>query len=221
MRMLVLLLAACTTLPKPSAPPAAAAPEHAALLAIPDETMIFTVSFRGIQLARVLTAVGHAGEIDGHRAVIVKSGGHTEGILSMIGDLRWELTTTLDLDSATALSSVEESWGTFDGHTEHEQSHNRAGYADLHTAITLLRAWRPTSREKREVHVEIGGGRFPLEIWLGARERLRTAALRFDGIADEKFPFSIWISDDADRVPLRARVQTEWGEIGMELVEYQ
>ncbi len=218
----VLVLVGCTALPKPATPPARAiaTSTHPAMLAIPDETMVFTVAFRGVALARTTTTVGRAGEIAGHRAVIVKSGGHTEGILSIIGDLRWELTTTLDLDDGKPLEAIEESWGSFNGHVEHERSTIRGHRLDLHAAITLLRAWHPRPNERQKVDLEIGGGRFSLDVWLGAREKLRMPALRFDGIAGEKFPFSIWISDDADRVPLRARVQTEWGEVGVELVDY-
>ena len=221
LRLGIIALAGCAALPPPSTPPpTATATSHATLLAIPDETMVFTVALRGVTLARVQTAVGHAGEVAGHRAVIVRSRGHTEGILSMIGDLTWELTTTLDLDDAKAVAAVEESWATFNGRREHERSTHGADREDLHTAITLLRAWRPSTAERREVAVEIGGGRFALEVWLGARERLRVPALRFDGLASDEFPFSIWISDDADRVPLRARVQTKFGEIAVELVAY-
>jgi len=217
----IVVLVGCAAVPPPATPPpAATATSHAVLLAIPDETMVFTVALRGVTLARVQTAVGHLGEVDAHRAVIVKSRGHTEGILSIVGDLTWELTTTLDLDAGAALDAVEESWATFQGHHEHERSAHHDGRADLHTAITLLRAWRPATAERRQVDVEIGGGRFGIEVWLGAREKLRVPALRFDGLAHDEFPFSIWISDDADRVPLRARVQTKFGEIAVELVGY-
>ena len=218
---ITVLLAGCSALPPPSTPaPAATARERGRLLAIPDETMVFTVALRGVTLARVQTAVGHLGEIAGHRAVIARSRGHTEGILSIAGDLTWELTTTLDLDTGKALEAVEESWATFQGEHAHERSTHGNDREDLHTAITLLRAWRPTAAERREVDVEIGGGRFRVEVWLGARVKLRMPALRFDGIAADQFPFSIWISDDADRVPLRARVETKFGEVAVELVGY-
>jgi hypothetical protein len=32
--------------------------------------------------------------------------------------------------------------------------------------------------------------------------------------------FSVWLSDDADRVPLKMSARTELGEVTMELVEY-
>jgi Protein of unknown function (DUF3108) len=197
---------------RPAAMPMqAVARGEAALVAIPDEQMVFDVSFRGIWLARVSTALGHLGRVDGHRTVIAKTGGRTEGLLTMLGDLRWELTTTLDLDTGQAISSIEESWE--DGH-HHVREVD--GGMDLHAAIATLRAG-----SVGEVEVSIGGGRFPVAVQLAGRDRLRMPALRYDGTADGKFPFSIWISDDADRVPLRGRVSTQWGDIGIELASYE
>ena len=73
----IVVLVGCAAVPPPATPPpAATATSHAVLLAIPDETMVFTVALRGVTLARVQTAVGHLGEVDAHRAVIVKSRGH-------------------------------------------------------------------------------------------------------------------------------------------------
>jgi hypothetical protein len=33
--------------------------------------------------------------------------------------------------------------------------------------------------------------------------------------------FTVWLSDDADRVPLRFSAHTELGEISIELVDYE
>ena len=72
---------------------------------------------------------------------------------------------------------------------------------------------------------------------VGAHETIRTAtgrhpAIRLDGVAQrvnrglgdvkKKAPrnYSIWLSDDADRLPLLVMATTEFGDLRLELTEY-
>jgi hypothetical protein len=109
---------------------------------------------------------------------------------------------------------------------------------DSHAAIARLRAWTPEPGQRAYFYVV--GGRF---LWhnmvqLTARETVRTSlgtfpALRIDGLATRvnsrlgydigKKPrtYTVWVSDDADRVPLKVLARTELGNLEVELVHYE
>ncbi|HEX4419540.1 MAG TPA: DUF3108 domain-containing protein [Kofleriaceae bacterium] len=109
---------------------------------------------------------------------------------------------------------------------------------DAHSAMAQLRGWRARPGERRTVFVV--GGRRPWRIVLtcAGGETIGGAALgnrravRFTGEAfhtkrdltpETVVParsFSVWLSDDADRVPLRLTASTELGAITMDLTEY-
>jgi hypothetical protein len=109
---------------------------------------------------------------------------------------------------------------------------------DAHTAMAAMRTWDGGDGERRRLYV-VGGRRiWRTDItWVG-RETIGTAlgnqtAVRLDGISVRvshdlrpepgKKPrtFSVWMSDDADRVPLRVVGHTELGDIEIELTGYQ
>jgi hypothetical protein len=48
------------------------------------------------------------------------------------------------------------------------------------------------------------------------------AAIRYEGraIIDRHYPFTFWISDDAERLPLRLDMQTRWGKVSVVLRRY-
>lgn len=109
---------------------------------------------------------------------------------------------------------------------------------DYNAFLVALRGWEapPGSTATAEVfrsrflwHVDItiGGrdkvvtevGEFPARRFDG-----RTYKILRDGSRDPTSPlrrFSVWISDDADRVPLRTTARTDYGDIEMKLVEYE
>lgn len=74
-----------------------------------------------------------------------------------------------------------------------------------------------TVRGRERVVTELG--EFPALRFDGHTYRLRRDGSR-DTSADER-EFSVWISDDADRVPLRTVARTDYGDIEMKLVDYQ
>jgi hypothetical protein len=104
---------------------------------------------------------------------------------------------------------------------------------DLHSAMLLLRAWRPRLDETAYFYVVLGRrpwrvdvtSRGPEMIKLGEEPRL---AYRVDGVAMRLDPpgtpgtprpkrFSLWLSEDAERVPLRMVADASFGPVTMTL----
>lgn len=108
---------------------------------------------------------------------------------------------------------------------------------DTHSAMAQMRGWRATAGATRTVFVI--GGRRPWRVdvrYIGI-ETIGSAlgnrrAVHFDGASYRTRPnftlesekpartFSVWLSDDADRVPLKMTAATELGEVSMDLTEY-
>jgi hypothetical protein len=109
---------------------------------------------------------------------------------------------------------------------------------DAHSSMALIRTWTAEPGERIALWV-IGGRRlWRTEIWVVGDEVIGTRmgnqpAIRLDGTSVRSRPdltpepkkpprsFSVWLSDDADRVPLRFSAKTELGEIVIELVGYE
>lgn len=111
---------------------------------------------------------------------------------------------------------------------------------DYNTFLVALRAWEQPPGSK--VNVEVFRSRYlwNVEMTVRGREQIKTelpdlgevTALRFDahmyrldrdGKKDtscEERDLSIWISDDDGRVPLRTVARTDYGEIRMDIVDY-
>ena len=202
-----------------------AAPE--ATHGIPGEAMTYVVRLRGVLVGRVAVAVGQPGWVEGRHAIIVRSRGQTEGVLSIVGDLSWELTTTLDLDRGLPIRAHEEANVVVPGKREHEEHDDTWSDDDLHhnvhSVVGVVRSWQ-ARRSRTPLEVDIARARLDVEMWEGAHEYLTSArmpAVRYDGMVEERIPFQTWVSDDADRVPLLLRARSRWGEIEVELVEYR
>jgi hypothetical protein len=109
---------------------------------------------------------------------------------------------------------------------------------DAHSSMALVRTWTAEPGERIALWV-IGGRRlWRTEIWFVGTEVIGTRlgnqpAIRLDGTSvrsrpdltpDPKKPprnFTVWLSDDADRVPLRFSAHTELGDIIIDLVAYE
>ena len=208
--------------PKPDAAPVSELAGQT--FGVPGEAMEYQVSLRGITVGTVQVAVGKAGEFEGRPAIIVKSRGTSAGFLAVIKNLRWELTTTLDLDTGLPIHELEESWLEEDGEPEHNRSDREgSGEYNVHAAAGALRGWKSRIGQRAEFDVTIDHFGIGVEVWDAAREFLATPgkpAVRYDGIAREKYSFSVWISDDAARVPLLLRTDTKFGAVVVELVRY-
>jgi hypothetical protein len=103
---------------------------------------------------------------------------------------------------------------------------------DMHSAMLLLRAWRPRLDERAHFYVVLGRrpwrvdvtSRGPEMIKLGGHPRL---TYRLDGVGARLDPpgpkgtppkrFSLWLSEDADRVPLRMVADASFGQVTMTL----
>jgi hypothetical protein len=108
---------------------------------------------------------------------------------------------------------------------------------ETHAAMAQLRGWRAPAGTRRTVWV-IGGRRlWRVDLTFAGSETVGTAlgnrrAIRLSGQAyrargdlsvESREPgrtFDVWVSDDADRVPLRVVARTELGDVAMELTEY-
>lgn len=108
---------------------------------------------------------------------------------------------------------------------------------DAHSAMAQLRGWRATPGTTRQVWV-VGGRRvWRVDVRYVGEETIGTAmgnraAVVFEGssyrarrdltVESDKpsRTFRVWLSDDADRVPLKVVAKTELGDIAMNLTDY-
>ncbi|HVK88192.1 MAG TPA: DUF3108 domain-containing protein [Kofleriaceae bacterium] len=108
---------------------------------------------------------------------------------------------------------------------------------DAHTAMAQLRGWKGTKGQSRTVYV-IGGRRlWRIDVSYAGEETIGSAlgnrrAIVYDGKSYRARPnksvesgkparsFKVWLSDDADRVPIKVVATTELGDIVMDLTEY-
>jgi len=109
---------------------------------------------------------------------------------------------------------------------------------DYNAFLVALRAWE--APDGATISTEVFRSRFlwKIDVRVTGKTKLLTAlgelpALRFDGHAMKltrdggKFPdtderdFTIWISDEGDRVPLKNTARTDYGDIEMLIVDYQ
>ena len=121
--------------------------------------------------------------------------------------------------------------------TPEPQKVTQADVWDYNAFLVALRAWEAPAGAT--ISTEVFRSRFlwKIDVKVHGKTRLLTElgelpALRFDGHAVKlsrdgtKFPdteerdFSIWISDEGDRVPLKNTAKTDYGDIEMVIVDY-
>jgi hypothetical protein len=108
---------------------------------------------------------------------------------------------------------------------------------DTHSAMAEIRSWKPAPGASRSVFV-IGGRRlWRVDVHYVGDEEIGSVlgnrrAVHFDGSSYRVRPnltpesaapsrtFSVWLSDDADRVPLKLVAHTELGDVAMDLTDY-
>ena len=224
------------------------------------ETMAFELQLGGVLLGEAQLAVGELGEVDGRRAIVVRSRAATAGAASLLGKVSDEATSVIDADTGRPISLATvflkgdrrtEASATFDGgvaemtiqrHGEpaprkHRITAQAHALHEAHSAIAQVRGWRAAPGAVRTVLV-IGGRR----MWrvdmkhvgvdtvgsaLGNRRALVYDGTAFRARADlapesgrPARTFRVWLSDDADRVPLRVSAKTEFGAIELTLTDY-
>jgi hypothetical protein len=104
-------------------------------------------------------------------------------------------------------------------------------------ALGALRAWSPADGEIVYLYAVAGRQLWQLTLRMTSREEIETAlgrhpALRIDGVArrvtrdlraEPKKPardFTVWLSDDENRLPLLTTARTEFGDVKAELTVY-
>jgi len=108
---------------------------------------------------------------------------------------------------------------------------------DAHSAMAQMRGWRAAAGARRTVFI-VGGRRlWRVDMTYGGSETLGSVlgnrrAIKLTGASfrvrrnftpESTTPgrtFTVWLSDDADRVPLKVSASTELGDIVMTLTEY-
>jgi hypothetical protein len=105
---------------------------------------------------------------------------------------------------------------------------------DLHTAVLLLRSWRPLPGTKGEFLAVLGRRLWQVDLVFqgpdvavmndGPRPAVLIEGLarKLDGNPRERPErrFRVWVSDDVDRVPLRAVAESEFGNVQIEATSY-
>lgn len=108
---------------------------------------------------------------------------------------------------------------------------------ETHSAMAQVRGWRAPAGTMREVWV-VGGRRlWRVDVKILGTETIGSAvgnrrAIKFEGASYRARPnftveatkaartFTVWLSDDADRVPLKVVAKTELGDVTVDLVDY-
>jgi hypothetical protein len=108
---------------------------------------------------------------------------------------------------------------------------------DVHSVLGALRAWEPADGTRAYFYALSGRRLYLVEVAAAGREQIKIglgphAAMRYEGRAvrltralslhKKRKPreFTVWVSDDSDRVPLKIQARTEYGDVNVELVAY-
>src|SRR5687767_10924677 len=83
----------------PAQPTSLAAAPQAGLGFHPGETMSYEVQLQGVLVGEAQLAVGEIGNVDGRRAIVVKSRAATAGAAALIKQMVDESTTVVDLET--------------------------------------------------------------------------------------------------------------------------
>ena len=103
---------------------------------------------------------------------------------------------------------------------------------DLHSAMVLLRSWHPRLGESGYFYVVLGRRLWRVDVTAAGPQVIKANGFpqlthRIDGVGvrlwqpSEVEPrrFSLWLSEDAERVPLRMLADASFGEVTMALTE--
>lgn len=106
---------------------------------------------------------------------------------------------------------------------------------DMHSGALLLRSWRPAIGERAHAYGVVGRHLWRVEVVFRGPDVLvrregERAAVRIEGVAQRltgaetervSRSFRIWFSDDAERLPLRALIESKWGDAWLELLSHE
>jgi hypothetical protein len=122
-------------------------------------------------------------------------------------------------------------------HTEHQVMPRGAAPLDSNALLVALRGWNPRPDERAVVHVLRETRVWTMQLVVGGHEQVTTAlgtfaAIRFDGVSRRMgrdgiieagvapSGYSLWVSDDARRLPLSIAAATDLGDVRMELIHH-
>jgi hypothetical protein len=189
------------------------------------EQLEYEMRVAGLTVGRVQIAVGNRGVIDGRSAVIVRSRATLAGAGTLLGEIDWELTTTIDIESGFAIEQTENvtidaPWR--DGRQESKKKWSiDERHHNAHSAAGVLRGWFTAPGANDGVDVALFESLVPVTIADAARENVGDRpTVRYDGMLRSKFAFSVWITDDTSRVPVRLRAGSKLGNVEVDLVDY-
>lgn len=108
---------------------------------------------------------------------------------------------------------------------------------DTHSAMAQVRSWKATPGQSRSIYVVSGRKLWRVDVRMVGSETIGSPlgnrrASHFFGTAYRARPnlnvettkpsrtFDVWVSDDADRVPLKVTATTELGDVAMALTDY-
>ena len=228
---------------------------------VPGEIMRWRVSAHGFEAANMVLVAGQPGEVEGHRAIIVRTRATTAGVLKLVKEVTEEVTTWVDLDTCAPFYRVSyEKEGkrevTIESRNEADHIVYSAKRSDgndetwnkptpagepIHDSISvlgMLRAWNPTEGERASYyavtdlvvsrHVATFAGyenvRTPLGSSPAMRFRVEVYEVAADGhvgkrLGDQRY--TIWISNDSSRRPLRMDVPHRLARLSLEMVDYE
>ncbi len=207
------------------AKPAAALP----LLLTPNERMIWDVSAHGMTIGRVELLVG---------AIDVRSSFSTTGLASAFASAHHELATQLDRAAARATAMSETL--VFDGETSHSEALMAPGgftiagakhaipdqqaAHTMHSALGWVRSWAKPGAANAYLFVLHLDKLYRLDVAPPIAEDLNgTKTLRVDCEVrapdrSDPVPFSVWLTADAARLPMKLVFDTKGGHITAELI---
>jgi hypothetical protein len=240
-RLVLLLVAGCALgAPPPAAPrpptttvvtPSPPVVELVRARVVPGERLAYDVTFRGIDVGRLDLTIGAPGLHDGRAAVVVQTRAVGTGVVELISDYVGELTSTIDLEDGVSLALRTEEWFSILGEP-HYFTYARTyprdeHHLETHAAFAAIRAWSSRPGDRAKVTVDVAGEGIEVSLLDTGRviyPRTGTPAVRYTGSftcgCGDTVHFSLWISDDVARAPLRIHARTPWGTARADLVDY-
>lgn len=228
---------------------------------VPGEVMRWRVSAHGFEAASMVLVAGQPGEVEGHRAIIVRTRATTAGVLKLVKEVTEEVTTWVDLDTCAPFYRVSyEKEGkrevTIESRNETDHIAYSAKRSDgkdetwskpipagetIHDSISvlgMLRAWNPREGERASYyavsdlvisrHVATFAGyenvRTPMGSSPAMRFRVKVYEVSADGRVGKRLDdqrYTIWISNDSSRRPLRMDVPHRLARLSLEMVDYE
>lgn len=250
--LLSMLLGACggAAAPRPAAAPLVLGPmvEIPALepYFFPGESIVWKVTYAGVEGGRARLAVGAPGEVDGRNVVILTAQAESSGLFAAIKQVKDDVTSWIDVASGQPVRT--EGTTSLGGPPRTIEATYANGYADLkvtrqdkerkrrirlrgavtHDALSsllMIRAWNAPVGARGHFWTLGSSTLWSTELTVQARETVDTpfgerAALRISGVSTRtnranKKPrtFTVWLTDDEQRIPVRIVASTEYGDI--------